>query len=102
MTALSVAPGRATPLTLIASFTLSITPNELPELLMARVSFRSLDSTIMAGSRRVPPIGGTGARRSLLASMMIKPEEIMLCTSCDTTARNFKPEVPVEDDDDPL
>jgi hypothetical protein len=34
--------------------------------------------------------------------MMIKPEEIMLCTSCDTTARNFKPEVPVEDDDDPL
>ena len=40
------------------------------------------------------PLGATGARRSLWASITISPGKMTPCTSWETTARNFNPVVP--------
>ena len=75
MTTLSVAPGSARLVTLAASFTLSMTSIESNVLLTASVNLWSFDSTSMPGEKEPPPIGATGARRSLWASMTISPAE---------------------------
>src|SRR6516162_6294042 len=57
----------------------------------ATVILRSLDRNMVAGWKLVP-IMGTFARKSFRASMRINPGvAVVLCTSCETIARNFGP-----------
>src|SRR5579864_5544273 len=70
-------------------------------MLTPTVILRSLERNMVAGWK-FDPIIPTFARKSFRASMRINPGVAMvLCTSCETTARNFSPlGFGVEDDDE--
>jgi hypothetical protein len=94
---LSVRPGMLMGfVVLIASDWLFTTAIVFAAALKANVNFRLFDTTICRGVLPVPVlITDTGARTSLLASTMISPAVVVeLLTSCETSARNFKPLVP--------
>src|ERR1700746_1102309 len=71
-------------------------------MLTATVILRSLERNKAAGAVEPAPIIPTFARKSFRASMRINPGVAMvLCTSCETTARNFSPlGFGVEDDEE--
>src|ERR1700758_1698476 len=95
---LSVGPGMLMGVVvLIASCWLFTTAIVLAAGLKANVNFRLFDTTIIPGVLPVPVlITVTGARTSLSALTMISPAlTTELLTLCETSARNFKPLVPV-------
>src|ERR1700751_644510 len=70
-------------------------------MLTATVILRSAERNMAAGWK-LPPMIATFARKVVKASIRIKPGlATPVCTSCETTARNFSPlGIGVEDDEE--
>src|SRR5437879_4929906 len=103
ITTLSVDPGAGRliePVT--ASVVLFTTSTDVPVLLTASVSCRLFDNTIIPGAKALVLGVMSFACRSFRASTTISAEEAApAVTSCETNARNFRPEVdPDEEGED--